>query len=230
MLVTAASLRKLGACSDQVAEFERLFGAEVVVTEALCREHARRFDWDWAAENLFPAAARRAYDEAKAPAWRAYGQATAPARRAYREATAPAWRAYDEATAPARRAYDEAKAPAFGRIAETLVTQNQGDKDMTSPEAQAIIDDGGRAFATPFVPPGEFHGACPTGGRTSAVWAGSQGQQGMPLLAWFAGKALPCVHADGGRYGPEGAAQVAKYAFDIAEAMIAEMRKRKGGG
>ena len=48
----------------------------------------------------------------KETARKAYDEATAPARKAYDEATFQAWKAYEEAKAPARKAYEEAKAPA----------------------------------------------------------------------------------------------------------------------
>ena len=112
MKITLAQLKKLGACEDQVALFRNNFGEEVEATEALCVKHAQKFNWNWAANNLLSAPARRAYDEAMASAQQAYEEATAPAQRAYEEATAPARRAYDEATASAQQAYEEAMASA----------------------------------------------------------------------------------------------------------------------
>ena len=47
--------------------------------------------------------ARKAYEEATAPAGKVYEEATAPARKAYEEATAPAWKVFEEAIAPAHR-------------------------------------------------------------------------------------------------------------------------------
>ena len=49
---------------------------------------------------------------------------------------------------------------------------------------------------------------------------------GMTLRDWFAGQALHVVHSNGGRYSDEGAKQVAKYCYAIADAMLAE-RERK---
>jgi hypothetical protein len=54
MIVTLAQLKRLGACQSNVDAFERLFGKEVKVTEALCVEHFATFDWDWAARHLLP--------------------------------------------------------------------------------------------------------------------------------------------------------------------------------
>ena len=123
MIVKLSDLEKAGACKDQVTLFEHYFGAKLRLTRKICLRHAGDFDFDWAAQNLLPAPAWRAYDEAVAPALEAYKEAVAPALEAYKEAVAPAqkaydeamapaWRAYDEAVAPARKAYDEATAPA----------------------------------------------------------------------------------------------------------------------
>ena len=103
-VLTLATLREKGTCEEQVAIFRKLFGAQVEITEALCVEHARVFSWEWAAEELLSAPARKAYDEA-----------AALADKAYREAVALADKAYDEAIAPAVKACDEAIAPAWAR-------------------------------------------------------------------------------------------------------------------
>ncbi len=80
MNITADMLRSKRACAEQVALFEELFGLEVVLTEALCVEHAGKFDWGWAAHYLLKPDARRAYNEAPlAGADRAYNEARAGA-------------------------------------------------------------------------------------------------------------------------------------------------------
>jgi hypothetical protein len=53
----------------------------------------------------------------------------------------------------------------------------------------------------------------------------SRGSYGMSLRDWFAGQALHVVHAEGGRYGPAGAKQVAEYSYSIADAVLAERAK-----
>ena len=103
--LTLAQLRAATTCAPQLALFEKLFGAEVEVTEALCLAHASEFSWDLAAYHLLSASAQKAYDEA-----------TAPARKDYDEARASAWKAYVEATAPAWKAFNEACAIAFSRV------------------------------------------------------------------------------------------------------------------
>ena len=140
MKITVKKLKALGACKDQVKLFQDLFGPSVVVTEALCIQHAQEFSWGWAAQNFLSAPALKAYDKAIASARKAYAKAIAPASKAYQEATASAWKTYQEATAsawktytkaaaPALKAYREARAPtweayreaaarAFGRLAE----------------------------------------------------------------------------------------------------------------
>ena len=102
MKITVKQLKALGACEDQVKLFQDLFGPSVVVTEALCVQHAQKFSWGWAAHNFLSAPALKAYRKAVAPARKAY--------KAYRKAVAPASKAY--------KAYREAIARAFGRLAE----------------------------------------------------------------------------------------------------------------
>ena len=147
MRITLKQLRAAGACADQRELFKEKFGDYVDVTAALCLEHAEDFDWDWAADNLLPRPARRAFNKAEDAAWRVFEEAQADLLRAYQkvvdqmwsgfdkplgeviltakevEALADAQRAYMEATAPYRRAYNEATARAFAQAAE-LVDQN----------------------------------------------------------------------------------------------------------
>lgn len=79
-VLTLATLKRKGACADQRALFRAKFGAAVVVTEALCVEHAAAFSWSWGAENLLSAPA----EAARASAEAAYQAARAPAfARAY---------------------------------------------------------------------------------------------------------------------------------------------------
>ena len=71
--LTLTTLKKKGACSEQVALFRKMFGRSVEITEALCVEHASVFSWGWAARNLLTAPALAEYLRATAPAWaRAY--------------------------------------------------------------------------------------------------------------------------------------------------------------
>jgi hypothetical protein len=145
MKITHPMLVKAKACAGPRAEFKRLFGKSVEVTEALCVEHVQVFDWGGAAEHLLAPAARAAYDEATATAWATYNAAIAPARAAYNaatataraalnkatamawaaylKATAPAWATYLEATAPAWATYREARARAFAQAFNS--TENQ---------------------------------------------------------------------------------------------------------
>lgn len=54
MRVTAELLRAKGACKSQVDLFMYIFPGGTEITRELCVEHARSFDWDWAAECLLP--------------------------------------------------------------------------------------------------------------------------------------------------------------------------------
>jgi hypothetical protein len=67
--LTLATLKKKGACSEQVALFRKMFGRSVEITEALCVEHASVFSWGWAARNLLTAPACAEYDRVTAAAW-----------------------------------------------------------------------------------------------------------------------------------------------------------------
>ena len=79
MKITIARLKELGACRGQVRLFEETFGPSVIVTEALCAEHADKFSWIWVAVNFLPEQALKAYNLAEAPAWEAYNLALARA-------------------------------------------------------------------------------------------------------------------------------------------------------
>jgi hypothetical protein len=80
MKLTTTMLRAKEACKYQRELFDRITGGEVDITVEWCCEHAQKFDWDWAAQNMLTAPARAAYE-----------QAIAPARAAYEQAIAPAW-------------------------------------------------------------------------------------------------------------------------------------------
>jgi hypothetical protein len=115
MRITLDILKKKRACLDKQRLFKKLFGDSVDVTEELCIQHARDFDWSWAARSLLNDAAQLACDEAEAAACAAYNAAVASAWTAYSAAVAPARAAYDEAEASACAAYNEATARAFWR-------------------------------------------------------------------------------------------------------------------
>ena len=71
--LTLATLKKKGACKEQVALFRKMFGKSVEITEVLCAEHAAVFSWGWAAENLLTAPAWAEYQRVTAATWaRAY--------------------------------------------------------------------------------------------------------------------------------------------------------------
>ena len=109
-IITADMLREKRACANQLMVFKKRFPNGAEVSEALARELAPVFDWEWAAEALLSPSALKAYNEATAPARKAYDEATALALKAYDEVMAPASKAYNEAEALASKAYDEATA------------------------------------------------------------------------------------------------------------------------
>jgi hypothetical protein len=119
--ITAAQLRKAGACREQVDMFTSLFGDSAVITLDLAVQHAGVFDWDWATGLLTPparaeydkvcAAAVAEYDKVCAPARAEYGKVCA-ARAEYDKVCAAAGAEYDKVRAAARAEYDKVCAPA----------------------------------------------------------------------------------------------------------------------
>jgi len=129
MKVTSALLRRKGACRDQTDKFVALFPKGIEITEALCVQHAQVFNWDWAAENLLPKAARVEYERVKASAWAEYDRVMASAWAEYDRVTAPAWAQYkrvkasalaeyNRVTASAWTEYERVRASTFGKLAE----------------------------------------------------------------------------------------------------------------
>jgi hypothetical protein len=150
-IITADMLREKQACADQLRVFEERFPNGAEVSEALARELALVFDWEWAAKALLSPSASKAYNEATALAWEAYNEATAPASKAYNEATALAWEAYNEAkaTAPASKAYNEALA---------LASKSYNEDEATAPASKAYAEATALAFARAYL---ADEGVCP---------------------------------------------------------------------
>ncbi len=121
MIVTLKELKRLYACSGEVARFEKLFGKSVRVTKKLCLKHAQDVDWDWAAWHLLKDDAWLAYLAARLPAWKVYWAARLPAWKVYEAATQSAraaneraaWEVYNVVRLPAWEDYRTAKALAF---------------------------------------------------------------------------------------------------------------------
>ena len=70
--LTLATLKRLGACSDQREDFARRFGSSVEVTEELCLSVSDVFDWAWIAQRALSAPALAEYERVCAPAWTEY--------------------------------------------------------------------------------------------------------------------------------------------------------------
>ena len=94
-------LLEAGACGRALVLFLNLYPeGEAQVSVDSCVAVADKFDWDWAASHLLPAAAQDEYDLAVAPAQTEYAHAVAaldkdraitPMRAAYNRARAAAW-------------------------------------------------------------------------------------------------------------------------------------------
>ncbi len=128
MRITREFLVSLGACRDQVGEFDRLFPDGVTVTRKLCLAYAREFDLEWLAHKSLSPRQHRIYDEAMAEPRRIYDAAKTEQGRIYQEAIKEDRYisyeeveglacAYDEAMANHRRMYEEAIALAFADAA-----------------------------------------------------------------------------------------------------------------
>ena len=118
MKVTPTRLRLLGACVAERRKFTEVFPRGVVVTEALCAEHAATFDWNWAAASLLSSGARAEYDRVRdlarveydrvcGLAWAEHGRVCGLARAEYSRVCGLAW-----------AEYCRVRASAFGRLAE----------------------------------------------------------------------------------------------------------------
>ncbi len=99
MIITLKELKRLYACSGEVARFEKLFGKRVRVTKKLCLEHAQDVDWDWAAWHLLGDDAREVYWADRRAGWDVYHAAEQPARETYEAVKHPAKEVYNVALA-----------------------------------------------------------------------------------------------------------------------------------
>ena len=81
--ITSSLLRAKGACSEQVELFKSLDGDSLELTEALCLEHAEKFNWGWAAHNLLSRKALDKYNHAMDVAWTEYENIEDLARAKY---------------------------------------------------------------------------------------------------------------------------------------------------
>lgn len=84
MKISVRTLRRAGACKEQVDLFLEYYGGKPVeVTEKECVKHAQEFNWDWAAAALLTGEAYGAYDAALKKAYGAYDAAIERARKEY---------------------------------------------------------------------------------------------------------------------------------------------------
>lgn len=143
--VTAAGLRKLGACAEQVEIVERAWPGGVTVTlRALRRATALGLNLDWWAQRVLSPEARTVYRQALATASDAYEQATTPARDAYEQARATAWDAYRQATATAWATHAQAAAPALAAYRQAMATALAVYEQARAPALWRALSRGGR--------------------------------------------------------------------------------------
>ena len=115
--ITLEQIEQHNPCASEFRKVKRFFGKRkrIVVTVRRAVAVADQFNFDWLAEKLLSAPARRPYADAAVPARRAYAEAMAPAYKAYDDAMAAAYKAYDDAMAAAWKAYADATAATFAR-------------------------------------------------------------------------------------------------------------------
>ena len=138
MKITAQLLKSNGVCARVVNKFAGRFPDGVLVTESLCVQQGRDWNWDEGARRLLRPSARDKYARARDTALRAHNRAIAPNRGkydraiaaalveferdadqfAYNRAIAPMRVAYNHACAEAQAKFELALASAFGLLAE----------------------------------------------------------------------------------------------------------------
>jgi len=122
--VTSSLLRQKGACVEQIHLFVALGGDDRELTEALCIEHAEKFEWSWAACHLLSPKARAEYCRVIQPAEVEYGRIQKLARTEFDSAEQPAWAEYMLATQAALRTYERTRKSA--RSEQSLAKYERG--------------------------------------------------------------------------------------------------------
>ena len=111
MRVTAELLRAKHACEWQVDLFAALFPLGAEITHELCAEHARSFDWGWAAKNLLPEKQWADYVEVRGLLMKDYVAARVPLWADYGAKHAMLWADYGAKHTLLRADYDAKHAP-----------------------------------------------------------------------------------------------------------------------
>jgi hypothetical protein len=100
-VITTRFLRSLGACSDQVELFKRLYpnGVRRITTPTVRRALREGLDVVWLLGRLSPTLLAE-YDRQIAPLWAEYDRQIAPLWAEYKCQIAPLWAEYDRQIAP----------------------------------------------------------------------------------------------------------------------------------
>ena len=92
MKITSQMLRKHGACSKSIKEFEKLFSEGATVTKRnVARALKAGLDLYWAAAYLLSAPGFEVYMDYRAVAWQAYIKTNYPDEKAYHAARTAAF-------------------------------------------------------------------------------------------------------------------------------------------
>ena len=113
MYITTDLLTRRRACRDQLNLFTSLFPDGVTITQALCIEHADKFDWRWAAQNLLSAPLYAEYIAKCAPLYAEYIAKRAPLVAKYNAKRASLYAEYNAKCAPLDAEYIAKHAPLY---------------------------------------------------------------------------------------------------------------------
>ena len=113
--ITIRWLEDHGACSDQVALFGRIFGADggELTPENIVAAARAGLDLDWFAKEVLAAPALAEYERVTDQALAEYERVTTSALAEYQRVAAPAWAEYERVKAQAWAEYQRVTAPAL---------------------------------------------------------------------------------------------------------------------
>ncbi len=115
--VTAAQLRELGACEDQVRTVEKHWPRGVPLTgPSINKAMSLGLDVGWFAQAVLGAPAWAEYNKVRAPAWAEYEKVMAPALAEYEKVRATALAEYNKVKAPAWAEYGKVRATALAPL------------------------------------------------------------------------------------------------------------------
>ena len=144
--LTAADLREIGACAEQVRQFKAEWPDGVDLTEqSIGRAREMGMDLGWFATNALPAPALAEYVRVSDTAWAEYKRVTAPARAKYERVTAPARAKYERVRALALAEYERVCDAALAEYELVTATARAEYERVTAPALVAALKSIGEA-------------------------------------------------------------------------------------